>query len=154
MDLHGRGDRWKRNPPIIVCVTARIFPLLIINLVLAGNIPIIRMAVSHWLDGLRHVCVCVPLVLEQRNCIRKMYVVHEFGICHIAARLSACISISERLPDKFEHKSHSFTFLKTCFVSYSSLPRLALGAVQWSEETSAVTELELWFWTPIDVYTI
>lgn len=55
MDLHGRGDRWGRNPPIIVCVTARIFPLLIINLVLAGNGPIIRMAVNHWSHDLRRV---------------------------------------------------------------------------------------------------
>lgn len=55
MDLHGRGDRWERNPPIIVCVAARIFPLLIINVVLAGNGPIIRMAVNHWSDGLRRV---------------------------------------------------------------------------------------------------
>lgn len=60
MDLHGRGDRWKPNPPIIVCVAARIFPLLIINLVLAGNGPIIRMAVNHWSDGLRRVRAYVP----------------------------------------------------------------------------------------------
>lgn len=62
MDLHGRGDRWKRNPLIIVCVTARIFPLLIINLVLAGNIPIIRMAVNHWSDDVKRARQCVPSV--------------------------------------------------------------------------------------------
>lgn len=59
MDLHGRGDSLKRNPPIIVCVAARIFPLLIINLVLAGNIPIIRMAVNHWSGGLTNACASV-----------------------------------------------------------------------------------------------
>lgn len=80
MDLHGRGDRWKRNPSIIACVTARIFPLLIINLVLSGNIPVIRVAANHWSDGLRHVGVCVPPVLGVGNC-KKIYA--EYRICHI-----------------------------------------------------------------------
>lgn len=48
--------------------------------------------------------------------------------------LLACISISERPPDKFKHKSHSFTFLKTCFVSYSLLPCLA--AMAWRNKCS------------------
>lgn len=137
------------------CVTVRIFPLLIINLVLAGNISIIRMAVNHWSDGLRRrVRFCVPLVLERRNCIKKIYRVHECRKCHVASRLLACISISERLSDKLEPRSHCFIFLKACVVSYSSLPRLALGTVQRSKETSAATELELWFWTPMDVFII
>lgn len=94
----------------------------------------------------------MPLVLELGNCINKIlyYVVHDCRICHIAASHSACISISEGLPDNSEHKSQSFSFLKTCFVSYSSLPCLAFGA----KETRAAPELELRFWTPVDVFTI
>lgn len=76
MDLHGCGDRWKRNPLIILCVALRIFPLLIINLVLAGNIPVIRMAVNHWSDIPRRARVSVPPVAEQRNCMKQISAVY------------------------------------------------------------------------------
>lgn len=76
MDLHGCGDRWKRNPLITLCVAPRTFPLLIINLVLAGNIPVIRMAVNHWADIPRRARGSVPPVAEQRNCMKQISAVY------------------------------------------------------------------------------
>lgn len=76
MDLHGCGDRWKRNPLIILCVAGKISPLLIINPVLAGNIPVIRMGVNHWSDIPRRARVSAPPVAEQRNCTKQISAVY------------------------------------------------------------------------------
>lgn len=78
----------ERNPWLIVYVTTRIFPLLI-NLVLAGKILVISLAVNHWSRQMAR-GVCVSPVLEQSKCGVEIDVVWqcESRICQLNIRQS------------------------------------------------------------------
>lgn len=117
MDLEGLGDGWQGNPQIIVYITARLFSLLIINLVLAGIILVIRFAVNHWLGQLaRGLC---PMCWNGVNAVWRL-------ICS----LTLSIEYVRELPITWRYRQCGSL---SCIYS-SLLP-----------DTSAVEEVEILF---------